>query len=114
MGTFAKASLTQQATYWAPTEPDGTGGYDFSTTVPVVVACRWQTVNVRFRDAVGREAISDAVVYPDRELTVAGYIALGDLSSVTDPVADSRCHEIRQATSSPTLDGVDEFFKVMV
>ncbi len=107
MSTPYRRSLTQQATYWPPGVPDGFGGLDYTASVPVLIACRWQNNAVLFRDAQGREITSAAVVYPDREIAVRGFLALGDLTSsgAGIPSQSAGAFEVRQVAAAPSLSG---------
>ena len=116
MSTPYTGSMTQEATYWPPGTPDGFGGLDFTASVPVLVMCRWQNDAVLFRDAQGREITSSAVVYPDRELALRGFIALGDLTSsgAGTPSEAAGAFEVRQVAASPSLAGDEILHKVFL
>jgi hypothetical protein len=109
-------SMTQEATYWPPGIPDGFGGLNFTSSVPVLLACRWQDDAVLFRDAQGREVTSSALVYPDRELAVRGFLALGDHtgSGAGTPLEVAGAFEVRQIASSPSLSGDEILHKVFL
>lgn len=72
--------LKDTATYW-PVITDGYGGFEFGA--PVAISCRWEEVQEEFITPEGREEVSDAVVYVDRDLEVGGYLAQGDYSAST-------------------------------
>lgn len=106
-------SMNEAATYWAPGVPDGFGGIDFSGVVPVLIACRWQDATELARDAQGQEFISAAIVYPDRELAVRGFLARGDVAAIGDP-RQAGAREIRNVMASPSLSGDEQLFKVLL
>ena len=95
-------NMTQDATYWPPGANDGFGGTSYGA--PAAIKCRWQDKAELFRDAEGREVTSSAIVYPDQELSVRGYLLLGE-SVASDPQQVSGAREIRQAGTSPALKG---------
>ena len=96
--------MRQRATYWAPGGNDGFGSVVFEAP-EYPVHCRWQGEAVLFRDAQAREQTSQAVVYPEKELELQGYLALGDYEYVVDPRTIEGAFEIRQKASSPQLTG---------
>lgn len=105
-------NMTQMATYWAPGDNDGFGGHVMQA--PITLSCRWQEQAVLFRDIEGREVTSSVVVYPDQELAVRGYLALGDQSATTDPRDLTVAYEIRQVQQSPSLDGTRVLHKALL
>lgn len=103
--------MPHSLTYWPPAGNDGYGRLSFAApTYPV--KARWQDTQKLFRDAQGRDVMSEAIVYPASELAIAGYVALGDQTAQADPreLADAR--EIRQSGASPSLDGSETLYKV--
>lgn len=100
-------NLIEDLTYWPPDANTASGGSTFGA--PVAIKGRWQDRQVLFRDAQGRERVSEAVVYVDRELVTGGYLYRG-VSSASSPVSDAK--EIRQKGASPSLDGDETLYKV--
>lgn len=98
--------MTEEATYWPPGAPDGYGG--FAATAGQNIMCRWEKAAKQYREANGEIALSEAVVYVDREVAVGGRLAQGADASR----ADSR--EIRAAMTSPSFDGLLELTKAML
>ncbi len=113
MPTPYTESMPDVATYWAPGVPDGFGGIDFSGVVPALIACRWQDATELARDAQGQEFVSNAIVYPDREVAVRGYLARGDVASISDP-REAGAREIRNVSLSPSLTADEVLFKVLL
>jgi hypothetical protein len=105
-------NMNDVATYWAPGVNDGFGNLDFSGVTPVAIACRWQDVSELARDAQGQEFTSQAIVYPDQELAVTGYLVRGDATLSSDPRAVPDAREIRNVGGSPSLSGDEVLFKV--
>lgn len=109
--------LNQQATYWPPTGNDGLGNPTYGS--PVLILCRWQVKTELFRDIDSREFVSQAVVYPDRELEARGLLALGDHSGAepvseydVDPRPSALALEIRHSWASPALHSDLTLYKV--
>jgi hypothetical protein len=99
-------NMNQAATYWAPGSNDGFGGTSYGAATAIM--CRWQNVQKLFRDAQGREAVSEAIVYVDRELENGGKLKLGTHAGA----APSDAIEIRAKGSSPSLDATRVLHKV--
>lgn len=94
------------AVYWGSPTPDGYGGRTFAE--PVEIPCRWEDRQELFTDAGGQERRSNAVVFPDRDLVVGGYLCkttLADLSSAEEgnPGLLKAAYEIRRFDSVPDL-----------
>lgn len=102
--------MNQVATYWEPNGNDGFGGVTFAA--PVEIMCRWEDKAVLFRDSQGREVVSDAIVYPDRSLSVGGYLALGSFEDADPRSVGAK--EIRQSNASPSLSNDEVLHKVML
>jgi len=110
-------NMPHVATYWSPGLNDGFGNLDFSGVVPVLINCRWQDKQELFRDANGQEQISQAVVYPDRELAVRGYLALGDkteMGMAGDPRTIPTAREVRHVGASPSLANDETLYRVLL
>lgn len=108
-------NMHQVATYWAPGVNNGFGKLDFAGIIPVLINCRWQDDAVLFRNAQGQEETSSAIVYPDRELMIEGYLARGDHTETgtpTGPLGVAGAHEIRQVGQSPSLTADEVLYKV--
>lgn len=106
--------LNQTATYWAPGGPDGFGGVLFAAA-PVLIRCRWQSVQELFVGADKQEHRSNAVVYPDRELDQKGMIALGDFTGTVNPKSlPGTAWEIRGNNFSPSVNADSQMNKVYV
>ena len=109
MATAYAENMTEALTYWAPMGNDGYGGVTYGN--PVSLTGRWQDKRVLFRDAQGREVVSDAVVYVDQVLELAGKLYRGT-SAALNPVSDAK--EIRDVQQSPGLDGAEVLHKVLL
>lgn len=107
-----KRNMKQDATYWPPGTPDGTGGVSFGT--PTLVQCRWEDKAVLFRDANGQERTSEAVVYVNQEVATRGYLAQGDETASSDPLTVAGAREIRAVHNSPALRADKALNKAML
>ncbi len=104
--------LKQKAVYWALAGVES-GGEDYDEfgqpqyTVPVEVACRWETKTVEFLGPQGTQEISNAVVYVDQDVDVGGVLMLGELtdidSSLTVPKQNEETWEIRRFEKLPNF-----------
>lgn len=109
MAAAYSENMPETLTYWAPGGNDGYGGVSYGNPTPV--AGRWQDKRILFRDAQGREVVSEAVVYVDRELELAGRLLRGESADLNPPAA---AKEIRDVGRSPSLDGEEELHKVIL
>lgn len=100
-------SMTQVATYWPPVAVDRHG--KVITGAPVPVRCRWEDKGELFIDANGNQAMSSAVIYPAKPLSIQGYLLNG---TSKDAVPGNGAREIKQTGSSPSLDGSQVLNKV--
>lgn len=101
----------QWAVYWAPGPVDNFGNKTW--LAPDQVACRWSEEVVEFSDVMGNKQVSKAVVYPDRDLTVGGFLWQGRLADVTDfvdPTLNGGSSVIQSWRKIPTSDA-DEFLR---
>jgi hypothetical protein len=90
---FCPELLTQTATYWGWSGGDGYGSRTF--LAPVQIDCHWEDAQELFIDKDGRQVVSRAKVFVDRDLDMGGYLLLG-ASSEADPRSVSGAFEIRQ------------------
>lgn len=55
----------------------------FSYEAPVQIKCRWDDKQEEFSDTTGAKRVSQAVVYPDRQLSPGDCLLKGELDSNT-------------------------------
>lgn len=67
---------TEDATYWAPGANNGYGGHK-SFDTPVALKVRWQDHREKQIDDDGKEFVSNAIIYTDRELSKNGWLYRG-------------------------------------
>ena len=105
----------QNAIYWPPSTPDDFGRPASGALVELVLdgtsnyRVRWEDTIATFVDPQGTTQVSNAVVYvpqlPDAsEVTVGGYLWLGDRADLTDdavPLNNPGAYEVRRFDSLP-------------
>lgn len=96
-------------TYWPPGENTGFGKVSLGD--PVALTGRWQDRQDLFRDAEGREVVSEAVVYVSMLLENGGWLYLGTSMEIEPPAA---AREVRAVQSSPDLEDEDTLYKAML
>jgi hypothetical protein len=99
--------MREDITYWPPAANDGFGGTAYGPPQPR--KCRWQDDAVLFRDAQGREAVSQSVIYINAPVVNGGKLLRG-VSVAAVPPAEAR--EIRQVSDSPSLQQTLSLTKV--
>ena len=116
---FVKKNLKQDAVYWGPGvgDDDGFGVRTFASAIQIKV--RWEDVQQMSMDAEGKEFVSMATVYTDRELENQGWLLLGVLTSLpsdtTDPKSIADAFEIRNIGKSSRLKKPNQFiYKVLL
>jgi len=101
-------------TYYPPGAPDGFSTLDFSAVTPKVLYSRWQDVQELFRDASGRELVSNAVVYVCEEVEIGGFLFKSDEGAIigSDPNASAGSRQVRGISVSGNLRRTTELHKV--
>lgn len=99
--------LKQKAVYWDSPIPDGFGGATY--TAPTEIDVRWEDRVEQYTNLAGQQALSNAIVYANRDFSVGCYIMLGLLSDVTDPGLDPQktpgALKIMMVAKSPNIKG---------
>lgn len=103
MANFPHKRYYQTATHWTITQ-DRFGGYTFSA--PTTFICRWEDKTDEFMDANGRQAISRAFVYTERELELEDYLYLGS-TAAADPETVTPKHKVAQVRRRDLIPSVD-------
>lgn len=76
-------TLNQTGVYWGGPVDDGRGGYTFvDSEGPTEQDIRWEDKRVLFSNTLGKQELSNAVAYVDRDMEVGGYLYLGTLAQV--------------------------------
>lgn len=97
--------LRQDAVYWSAPTPDGYGGYTFADAI--AIKCRWEDRQELFSREPGKEELSRAIVYTNRDLQMNGMLLLGALADLdsdgVNPYEIDGAMEIRQVQKSPDI-----------
>lgn len=97
--------LQQTAVLWTNPVLDGFGGRTFDDGIEI--ACRWENRQELFVDAQGRQVLSRAVVFVDRDIAVHDFLFLGELSDLASgedqPFTNTNAFEVRAYKSIPSL-----------
>lgn len=104
--TFIAAQLRQKAVLWINPVLDGFGGRNFAAGVEI--DCRWEDRQELFVDSEGRQVLSRAVVYIDRDVQVHDFLFLGELTDLAsgedEPFSNADAYEIRSYQKIVSLD----------
>lgn len=103
--------LPMSITLWLNPVPTGNGAYSFSS--PITVPGRYEEKQVLFRDAQGREVLSQAIVYSETDFQVGAYVFNGT-SAVANPLEVAGAKEIRQIGKSPSVSGLQFLCKAFL
>lgn len=107
--------LISTAVYW-PLKSNESGQIDYDDygqpqyASPSEVSCRWEERSVEFIDAHGTIQISQAVVFVDTDLVVAGVLlhdVLVNVSDLTAPKKNNGAWEIKRFDKVPNLKGTE-------
>jgi hypothetical protein len=106
---YITKNLKQTISYW---ENLGAGGIGYSYANAIEIPGRWQDKQELFIDENGREQLSNAIVYVDRDVVVGDYLYLGNLDDLgdsssgydfNDPSQLSGSYEIKAFKKTPNL-----------
>lgn len=112
MATAYIRNFNQVVTYWARGISDGYGLLTYAS--PILIMCRWEDKRVLFRDVQARESVSEAIVYVDRQLSLGDYLAQDDQTAIASPINFNPAREVRSLNMSPSLDGTEILYKVIL
>lgn len=73
-------TLNQTGVYWGNPVTDGRGGFTFDG--PTEEDMRWENKQELFITPLGKQELSRAIAYIDRDMDVGGYLFLGTLTDV--------------------------------
>lgn len=101
----------QKAVWWQRLAVDQYGRFAYAT--PVEIDCRWDATSEEFRDTEGQKQLSNAVVYPDRVMSIGDMLQEGQLDSndPDDPRDAPDAHEIRRFDKIPDLKATETLFR---
>jgi hypothetical protein len=100
--SFTTRNLKQTCTFWA-CDSDGYGGFVYSA--PVQIRCRWEERGELFRSVTGEELVSKAVVFVAEDVSIGGYLYLGD-SDALDPTTLAGADRIQRFNRITSLSSM--------
>lgn len=102
--------LKQKAIWWKAGAKDRFGNVTFDD--PVEIDCRWEETGKEYLNAKGETAVSDAVVYVDRDISTGDFLCLGELDSnpVSHPLDKAGAESVKRFDKLPNLK-VKEFLR---
>jgi hypothetical protein len=106
------AGLNQDLTYWAPGQENQFGVKTHNA--PILLKGRWQDVTEEVHTVGGNVVNAKAIVYPDRDLAVNGYLAKGDQTAHAEPTALPGAAEILAYFEDPDLRSVSKVRKAVL
>lgn len=96
--------MFQTATYWPPAPLNRYGQPDEAARpAPELLRCRWQDQVELHYEATEREFRSNAIVYPEKVVERAGWMALGDFTDTADPTQVDSAYQVRDVKLSPDI-----------
>ena len=101
----------QMCVYWPLPVNDGYGGYTWGEAEEMT--CRWETVRQIMKDDKGEDFVSTATVYVGEDLTIGGYLWLGQLDDLpyihANPLASTitGALKIKSVGKSPNLKATE-------
>lgn len=98
-----RSIYTQTATYWSNPVIDGYGTRSFAT--PVLIKCRWEDRTGLTIQKEGELINSRAVVYPEQDVAIGGYLYLGDATTTADPQDLPTAYLVQDFKSIPSVNG---------
>lgn len=106
--------LTTTAVYWAPSVPDGFGGWTFVT--PVEIKCRIQVHSRRPPEGTDDSFTTDTIVYTSVPVSKYGWIWEGALVDIisADPQQCTGALRIKYAAESSTPDNRFTVYKAVI
>lgn len=78
--------LPEKLVWWTSPTPDGFGGKSFADATEI--DGRWEQRQKLYRDAEGRELMSNAVVYVGIDVAVGDFLMLGEISDLSSGAED--------------------------
>ena len=72
--------LNQTAVYWAVTGKDRYNAKTFAE--PTEIACRWEEKQTKILNSEKEEVLSSAIIYIQSNLTIGGFLYLGEISDI--------------------------------
>lgn len=90
----------QTATYWGKGGRNGYGEIEYLQ--PKTIKVRWEDKQELFRDELGEDLSSRAVVYTLDDIEYEGYLYLGESDEI-DPANEEKAFKIRSVSITPNI-----------
>lgn len=104
----------QTAVYWAPGAFDNYGRP--LALPPIQIACRWDDANEQYLDKNGNMQMSQAIVYPDRQLAFGGILWKGLITGIVSgsPFNNPYAWEIAKLQAIPNFRNTEILYIVHI
>lgn len=104
----------QYAVYWAPTGRDRYGSTTYGT--PIELRCRWVDVMREVRRPEGSTFVCRAIVYPDQQLALKGFLRLGKLTDLASNtlLENTNVFEIQMLKNCPNLQNTETLYEAFL
>lgn len=110
------SKLNQTAVYWGTPVATGYGGYSYAS--PVEISVRWEDRQELFINIRGQEELSRAIVYAEQDVSIGGYMYLGEESDLDsshdDPEVIDGAFRIEAFYNVPGVDGSQSLRKILL
>lgn len=101
--SFPARNLRQDITYWAPANAPVTNDFGHADmSPPILIKGRWEAKAQQIRRPDGEEVVSTTQVFVDRDVSISGYVALGDHTAGNPPPTEA-AQEIQAYNTTPDL-----------
>ena len=112
---FITKYLNQTAVHWPTPTKDGFGKLTYGTAVEISV--RWEEKNELFLNQEGKQQVSRAIVYVDRDMVIDEYLYLGELTDLStqeksNPNLEVYAYSIKGFKKSVSINGTEYVRKV--
>jgi hypothetical protein len=110
MGIITRFRKIHDAVYWAWNGFDAFGKATFAT--PIDIKCRWDDVSQEYKAVPNLTNISNSLVYPNRLVTLNGYLLKGTLAAnvlfPANPMKNAGAFKIQRVDTISKIRGGSE------
>lgn len=106
------AGLNQDLTYWGPGQENQFGVKTHAA--PILIKGRWQDHFEEIHTVGGNVINARAIVYPNQDLEVNGFLALGDHTASAEPTAVPVASEVLAYFEDPDLRSMGKVRKAVL
>ncbi len=101
-------ALNQTAVFWGTPVTDGFGKLTFA--VPVEISVRWEDKMEQFLSAMGKDELSQSIIYSETDMEPDCYLYLGLLTDLSteekaNPVLKVTAYPVKQFKKIPDIIG---------